>query len=246
MSRFELTDGRVLFDQHKTRKRKEPSRETKNRTPGGLLPIVDGLPPQPPSKRRKSSRADKSRDLFVPWEPVTIQNVQESYREAMNAGWLHSSSVPRLKPAVHKTWDPYVLTKNFNSALLEKNALCKLHKQLDKTLKTVPEVTRWATQIEECGLIPTNLSDILRTAFGFEVHQIRQPIADGEMPWMLRMASFLLDRANTLEAEQTISRQAMAVARIVGYALMRVCEVADGLTTSQVSMMHIFNVPMLM
>lgn len=244
--------------------------ENRIRTPADLLPTRDGvLPPQyqdlsinpsKPSKHRKSSRGDKStHSLFIPWEPqdvtelgdvtepecVTIQNVQDSYSKAMKAGQLRSASLPHLKPADHpptKRWDPYLLSKEWlSSALLNEEKLGTLRKQLDSNLGAVPKVTGWSTQIEKCKLTPTNLREILLIAFGFmEVHQIRQPAAGGEMPYALMMASFLLARADNLEAQQTSSRQAMTVARIVGYALMRVCEVDETLTHSQVSMICMF------
>lgn len=164
----------------------------------------------------------------------------------MEAGQLRSTSLPQLKSADHSPincWDPYMLTKErLSSALLDDQRLHELKEQLGHTLGAVPDAARWTTEIERCGLTPTNLSEILQVVFGFmEVHQIREPTASGKTPYILMMASFLLDRADILEAQQTVSRQAMAVARIVGYALMRVCQVAEDLTYSQVSMIGIFS-----
>jgi hypothetical protein len=110
-----------------------------------------------------------------------------------------------------------------------------MRKQLDRTISKVPKAMNWAALIKEYWLTPTNLHEILLIAFGFmELHQKQLPIA-GERPYILMVASFLLDRANIFEAQQTTSGRVMAVARIVGYALMRVCEVAERLTPAQVS-----------
>jgi hypothetical protein len=132
------------------------------------------------------------------------------------------------------------MKKGLSHALLDEEKLTKIRNQLIRTVARVPKATEWTAQTEECGLTRRNLHEILLVAFGWtEPHQTEQPTAGGKMPYILRIAAVLLGRADSLEAKQTTYGRVIAVTRMVGYALMRVCEVVDELTPSQVSIICI-------
>ena len=125
------------------------------------------------------------------------------------------------------------------NALLDEKKLCRLQKQLGQITEHVPNSTQWAARIEDYELTPAHLLDILLIAFGRSQAYQMQPTCDGELPYILVIAEYFLGRAEILEKQNTISKHAVAVARIVGYALMRVCEVVDQLTPSEVGRIRI-------
>jgi hypothetical protein len=200
---------------------------------------------------------NKHADLnLVFWEPkpdtVSLLHVQRSYTEAIKAGHLLSTWIPRLQSAdglpadnlpandlPNVRWDPYALTAGgLCTALLDKGKIGKLKRQLQGIIEAVPNTAEWEERTKEYGLIPAAMLEILLVAFGCVPARREQPIPANEtgskIPHILMMAQHFLGRAGTLEKENAISTQAMSIARLVGYALMRVCEVVDKLTPAQV------------
>lgn len=235
-------------------------------------------PDGPPPKHRKLDEGpphkpsgDKSIVLsFVTWKPdedTSIQDVRESYERAK----LQFPSLPRLgeradhAPGLTKkladshlaeSWDPFILTKwLLRYALLDDEKLANLRRQLKLIAQRVPNGTQWTARTEKCGLTPTDLHELLRTAFTSvptdprkllgsaptrsdnEVSS-REPTPAGEFPYILRIAAALLHQATSFDALQTTFRRATAITRIVGYALMRVSEAAGEVTTPQVSIFY--------
>jgi len=200
------------------------------------------LEAQPPSK-------------FVPWnEPISIEDVRKSYERAKDAGQLQSSSLPQLETELADTprterWNPYILTKwLLRHALLDDEKLENLRNQFKWIKQKVPKATQWTAETEKRGLTPTDLYELLRTAFtsgtactrsSNNEARSRQSTANSEMPYILRIAATLIHHANRFEALPTSSQRTTAIARIVGYALMRVSEAVGEVTTTQVSILHL-------
>jgi hypothetical protein len=199
------------------------------------------LESQPPSK-------------FVPWnEPVSIEDVRKSYVWAKDAGQLQSSSLPQLETGLADTppterWNPYILTKwLLRHALLDDEKLENLRNQFKWVKQRVPKATQWTAKTKKCGLTPADLHELLRTVFtsgaactrSSNEARSRQSTANSEMPYILRIAATLIHHADRFETLPTSSQRAIAIARIVGYALMRVSEAAGEVTTAQVSILHL-------
>ena len=186
---------------------------------------------------------------FVAWKPdVSIQDVRESYERAK----LQNPSLPQLADS-SESWNPFVLSKwLLRHALLDEERLEALKKQLNLVKQKVPNNANWIIRTEELGLTPTDLRSLLWTAFS-PTHRPKllgsastqsdrssgpsEMPASGKMPHILGMALSVLQLGNDFEALQTTYQRTMAITRIVGYALMRVSEVAGEVSPCQVSVL---------
>ena len=192
-----------------------------------------------PNSSRDGPASNRSKPSFIPYKPkrhkpISIEDVQNSYKKAISGRKLHSSYLPRLKPVEDPLINPYALAGNvLGAALLTEEKLDRLRDQLEQITK-VPNSTQWVAQTKEYRLTPEDLHEILLVTFGRGLAHWEQPMHPSEMPHILIIAEYLLDRAETLKKQTLISGRAEAIARIIGYALMRVCEVVDKLSPSQV------------
>ena len=180
--------------------------------------------------------------VFYDPEPDSIRQVQTSYAEALESGALLSKFVPRQQSAKdppNMCYDPYRLASGvLSTALLDAKNLSKLKRLRQYITEVVPNATEWEKRANQFGFTPGNMREILQIACGrLEAHP-KQPAAcgdpDGNMPHILAIAEQFLSRADTLREKNIISGQAEAIARLVGYSLMRVCEVVHELTPLEV------------
>lgn len=198
--------------------------------------LHDGRPPVPPLNKLAAVGVQ----CWVP-EKVTIQDVQNSYNNEIESGRLHSTLIPHLLAdnTPNATWNPYNLrAAGLCTACLNTEKIDRLHKRLQGIKDVVPVAAKWKKQIENHGLTPVAMLEILRAAFGHSHANQFQPRPDKtgyRTPAMiLVMAQYFFDQAGALEKKSTVARRAVAIDRLVGYALMRVFEVVYNLTPAQV------------
>jgi hypothetical protein len=170
--------------------------------------------------------------------------VQNTYRKAKKSGKLKSSLLPQLRTALPESlgscsiprWDPYIWymtgqgTRSdlLHNALLNDEKLDKRLQQIEKICEKVPKAAEWATHVLEKSLTPADLCEIIETAVApltnLEDVGSLESCSD-EMTYILTMALRAFSQADKLE-----SKQAIAVAKLVGSALLRVSDGVEGHT----------------
>ncbi|KUJ13174.1 uncharacterized protein LY89DRAFT_784933 [Mollisia scopiformis] len=204
------------------------------------------LPKLPKLSKSHSTLREKEREIyeFIPWKApheISIEDVQKSYSRVVENGQFQPSFVPQLGTDPHRSdrWDPYILQKKFLSqAQLDEEKVETMRKHLNKIRKQVPESTVWEATMKQHNLDPQHVQDILEMVFcwdkGLEPPRQRQVSDNDDKPAILKTAAGLLRSASDLEGNNKLWTRVAALQRMVGYALMRVCEVADNLTRPQV------------
>jgi DNA mismatch repair ATPase MutS len=113
-----------------------------------------------------------------------------------------------------------------HNALLNDEKLDKRLQQIEKICEEVPKATEWATHVLEKSLAPADLCEIIKTAVApltnLEDVGSLESCSD-EMTYILTMALRAFSQADKLE-----SKQAIAVAKLVGSALLRVSDGVEG------------------
>jgi hypothetical protein len=109
-------------------------------------------------------------------------------------------------------------------ALLDKK-LDKKQKHIENLCK-VPTAAQWTTQIHEKSLTPTHLYKIIKTTVA-PLAKLADVPCSVEMPHILKMAAGAFSLAETLKSKHA-SKHAIAVAKLVGFVLLRVSEGVEG------------------
>jgi hypothetical protein len=179
---------------------------------------------KPPPKRQKSSPTN-----------VTLKEVQDAYEKARRDGKLQSPFVPRSEEVSSSLcWNPYILpTRTISLALLDEEKLDDLRKKIKSITQRVPLATQWIPKTQEKALTPGHLRTIIRIACGSSTAEPRV-LVDGKVSPILVIASSFLHHADRLEAGKMVQR-GVAVARLIGYSIMRVYEAVEGEDGAKVS-----------
>jgi hypothetical protein len=198
-----------------------------------------------PSSKATDSKFRSNPDIqFQIWKPprpheLSLQDVHKAYKQAKNEGCIMSSELPRLQaaslmePGSIPPWDPYVVEKeHLRHAMLDKRKLEELRKQLAEVVNIVPEGAQWAVATAKSSLAPQDLRTILSACFGRTTEASMSPqTSDIDTPYIPKMAAILFRRSE----KQLTNKRVSTLTRIVGFALMRVFETTQEVTSAQVS-----------
>jgi len=169
-----------------------------------------------------------------------LEKVRASYADAKRDSKIQSSWMPKLESESEdqhiKKWDPYVLQKrHLNGALLKKDKLDNILRRVQLALKRVPTAEEWETQTKISQLLPADICDILRSTFGRPVSKKRQTTVPANIPLIFRLSVAFYQHADNLDNNKILNYRAALIARLIGFALMRVHEVASSASPSEVS-----------
>jgi hypothetical protein len=199
-----------------------------------------------PSSKAADSKFSSNPDIqFQIWKPhkLSLQDVHKAYKRAKKEGRIMSSELPRLQaaslmePGSITPWDPYVVEKkHLHHALLDEKKLEEVRKQLAEVVNIVPEGAQWAVATTKSSLAPHDLRTILSAGFGRNTEASMLPqTSDIDMPYIPKMATILFRRSESSKQKQLTNKRVSTLTRIVGFALMRVFEATQQVTSAQVS-----------
>ncbi|KAH8797817.1 hypothetical protein F5884DRAFT_147134 [Xylogone sp. PMI_703] len=172
-----------------------------------------------------------------------LEKVQASYAEAKKASKIKSPWMPKVELESNhqqiQQWDPYVLQKqHLTVAVLKSDKLDNILNNVQQTVKRVPTAKDWETQTQTSQLRPADICNILRVTFGCSAaskSQYQQSTLPIDTPYILRLSAAFCRHADDLDDDKIVNQRAALIARLIGFALMRVHEVASSTPPSEVN-----------